>query len=113
MIRHPTASCNQIVIRNGATGLFHSPITNQHSPTEILGFARKFLRQRVNPADQVLLARHAGDLIAHLAVLEDQESGDRANVEFEGEILILVDVHFTDFDGVAFFTRDLFDERRD
>jgi hypothetical protein len=79
------------------------------SPAELLA-GRKFLRQRVDPTDQVFLARHACDLVANLSVFEDQERGNRANIEFEGQVLVLVDVHLAYFNGAGFFARDLINE---
>ena len=40
----------------------------------------EFLRQRVEPIQQIFFARDSGDLIAQLAVLEKKKSRDGANV---------------------------------
>src|SRR5947207_501246 len=87
----------------------YSPVTDHYSPK----FGSAELRQRLEPAEQVLLARHADDLITELAVLEKEERGDRPDVVFHREALVLVDVHFRDLHRARFFLRDLVDERRD
>src|SRR2546421_8402045 len=52
------------------------------------------LRESLEPAEQILLARHSDDLIAELAVLEKEERRDRPDIVLHREILVLVDVHF-------------------
>src|SRR4051812_28438168 len=79
----------------------------------VWSFARSALRQRYQPADQVLLARHPDDLIAELAVLEKEEGRDRADVIFHRKPLVLVDVDFRHFYGARLFLRDLVDQGRD
>ena len=79
-------------------------------PTE---FSTNLLRQSFQPAEQILLARHPGDLVAKLAVLEEQQRRNRPNIVFEGETLVLVDVYLRDFDRVRFFACDLVQQRRD
>ena len=73
----------------------------------------ELLRQRVEPIQQILFARDTGDLIAQLAVLEEEKSWDRANVVLEGETLIFVHIHFCYFDRARFFARNLIQQWRD
>src|SRR5438132_3723318 len=54
------------------------------------------LAQRCDSAEQILFACHAGDLVADLSVFENEQRRDRTNVEFEREVLVLVDVHLAD-----------------
>src|SRR5437868_7906307 len=71
------------------------------------------LAQRCDSAEQILFACHAGDLVADLSVFENEQRRDRTNVEFEREVLVLVDVHLADGKATVFLTRDLIDQRRD
>ena len=49
-----------------------------------LDFARNDTStERLDPAEQIFFARHAGDLIAELTVLEKEQRGDRTDVVLE------------------------------
>ena len=83
----------------------YSPITYHHSPALFLkGIV---LRQRLDPAEQILFVRHSCDLIAELAVLKEEQRGNRANVVLVRKTLVLVDVDLRDLDRAGFFFRDL------
>lgn len=69
--------------------------------------------QRFETAEQILLARHASDLVPKLTVLKEQERWDRPDVVLEGKALILIDVDLGDFNGVGFFPCNLVEQRRD
>ena len=72
-----------------------------------------FLSQRLDPAEQVFLARHSCYLIPQLAILEEQQRWNGANVVLKREALVLIDVDFRDFDGIGFFAGDFIEQRRD
>ena len=71
------------------------------------------LGQRFDSAEQVFLARHPGDLIAKLAVLEKQQRRNRPDVVLEGKTLVLIDIHFGDLHRIGFFARDFIEQGRD
>jgi hypothetical protein len=74
-------------------------------------FAKISLRQRVDPAEQIFFARHAGDLIAQLAVFEEKQGRDGANVVLKRKALIFVHVYLRDLDCAGFFAGNLVQER--
>src|SRR6266478_5381057 len=69
--------------------------------------------QRVDPAEQIFLARHPGDLIAQLPVLEEKQGWDSADVILKGKALVFVHVDFCNLDCARFFPRNLIKEGRD
>jgi len=71
------------------------------------------LAQRFDSAYQIFFARHPGDLVAQLAVLEKEQGWDRADIVFERETLIFVYVNFRYFDRLQFFASDLIQQWRD
>src|SRR6266513_2409464 len=87
----------------------------QISFRRLTGRARniRFLRQRFDPAEQILFARHSRYLIAELAILEEQQRGDGADIVLERETLILIYVYFSDLHGIGFFAGDFVEEWRD
>ena len=50
------------------------------------------LGERRDPVEQVLLARHAGDLVTHLSVLEEEQGRDRANIVAKRQALATLTV---------------------
>src|SRR2546430_405887 len=60
---------------------------------------------------QVLLARHADDLLFNLAVLEDEQSRYRADAKLTREGLVIVDVNFADLELAVKFVGQLIEQR--
>lgn len=99
---------------NGASSQTEYEVSETQCNTAAESFAsERFLRQRFKPAEQIFLARDAGDLIANAAVLEEQERWNGADVVFESETLVVVYIHFCDLDRIGFFTRHFVEQRRD
>jgi hypothetical protein len=71
------------------------------------------LGQRFYPAKQILFARHPGNLISKLPVLEEQQRRNCTDIVFEGEALVFVDVHFCHFHRIGFFAGNLVQQWRD
>src|SRR6202047_4640752 len=63
--------------------------------------------QRLDPAEQILLVRHTGNLIPELAVLEEKQRWNRSDVKLERKALIFVHVNLGDLDRFGLFLRDL------
>src|SRR5207248_428721 len=76
-------------------------------------YALEALLQPVNPAEQVFLTSHPGDLIAQLSVLKKQQRWDRSNVILERETLVLVHIDLGYLDRFRLFLRNLVQKRRD
>src|SRR5207247_5771686 len=60
-----------------------------------------------------LFARHSGYLVPQLAVLEEQQRGNGANIVLKGEALVLIHVYFRDLHRIGFLASDFIEERRD
>src|SRR5688572_21635690 len=71
------------------------------------------LRERLQAAEQILLARHPDDLIPELAILEKEERRNRAHVVLHREALVLIDVHLGHFDRSRLLLGDFVEKRRD
>lgn len=74
---------------------------------------RFFSGERFQPAEQILLARHAGDLVSELAVFEKQEGWNRADLVLKGKTLIFVYVYFCDLDRIGLFPGNFVEQRGD
>src|SRR5438034_7348423 len=69
--------------------------------------------QRFESAKQILFARDSGHLVAQLAVLKKEQSGNRADIVLERKTLIFVHVNLRYFDRIYFFPSDLIQQRGD
>src|ERR1700736_75495 len=69
--------------------------------------------KRFQPAEQIFLARHSGDLIPKLSVLEKQQRWNGADVVLERKTLIFVHVYFRNLHCVGLFPSDFVEQRGD
>ena len=71
------------------------------------------LKLITKPRGDCLLRLHADNLIDKLAVFENQEIRNAANIELRGGARILIDVQLRDFVSTAGFRRKLIQDGRD
>jgi hypothetical protein len=75
--------------------------------------ARALNRDAIETGFEIALAAQADDLVSHLAFIEEQQRGDRANAVFGGQTLLFVDINLPNFDPGFVFVGEFAQDRKE